>query len=45
MPGAEIDIALLAGLIVVFIVGPGAAAVDGAIGVESRASLRPVTAA
>lgn len=45
MPGAEVDIALLAGLLVLFIVGPGAAAVDGAIGVESRALLRPVTAA
>lgn len=44
MPGAEIDIALLAGLVVVFIVGPGTAAVDGAIGVESRARLRPATA-
>lgn len=44
MPGAELDIALLAGLLVVFIVGPGTAAIDGAIGIESRDSLRPVTA-
>ncbi len=44
IPGAEIDIALLAGLVVLFIAGPGSAAVDSAIGVESRASLRPVTA-
>lgn len=44
MPGAEIDIALLAGLVVVFIVGPGAAAVDGAIGVEPLTRLRPATA-
>ena len=44
MPGAEVDIALLAGLFVLFIAGPGAAAVDGAIGIESRSLVAAPTA-
>lgn len=43
MPGAELDLALLVGLVVLFIGGPGAAAADGAIGVESREAVRART--
>lgn len=44
MPGAELDLALLGGLLVLVVMGPGALGLDGAIGVESRTLVRPRTA-
>lgn len=34
MPGAEVDLALLAGLIAVLVIGPGSLSVDSAVGIE-----------
>lgn len=39
--GAEIDLALLAGLLAVIVLGPGRASVDHAVGIDGEA--RPVT--
>lgn len=36
LPGAELDLALIAGLISVMLLGPGPLSVDGALGVEVR---------
>lgn len=39
MPGAELDLALLAGLVSLLVTGPGLASVDERIGIERAASL------
>ncbi len=39
MPGAELDLALLAGLVVLVILGPGPVSVDRAAGIEPRSGL------
>lgn len=36
MPGAEVDIALLAGLVALLVIGPGRLSVDRAVGVEAE---------
>lgn len=41
MPGAELDLAMLAGLVGLVVMGPGAASVDGKVGLEP-ATARPV---
>lgn len=36
MPGAELDLALLAGLVTVMVIGPGRVSLDRRLGIESR---------
>lgn len=38
MPGAEVDIALLAGLVALLLLGPGRVSVDHVVGIEPRAA-------
>lgn len=38
MPGAELDLALLAGLIALIVLGPGPISLDDRLGIEQRAS-------
>jgi putative oxidoreductase len=46
MPGAEVDLALLGGLIAVLVIGPGSLSVDGALGLEpSEEDAAPVPVA
>lgn len=40
MPGAELDIALLAGLVALLLLGPGRVSVDHAVGVESTSTVK-----
>ena len=46
MPGAEVDIALLAGLVALLVVGPGRLSVDRVLGIETAEATRsePVSA-
>lgn len=47
MPGAELDLALLAGLVAVMVLGPGQLSLDHTLGIEPReavASREPVSA-
>ena len=36
MPGAELDLAMLAGLVALIVTGPGAASVDERVGIEPK---------
>jgi len=41
MPGAELDLALLAGLVVVIVLGPGHLSLDHQLGIEPREAAEP----
>lgn len=41
MPGAELDLALLAGLVTVIVLGPGRYSLDHQIGIDARATREP----
>jgi uncharacterized membrane protein YphA (DoxX/SURF4 family) len=45
MPGAEVDLALLAGLIAVLVIGPGSLSADAAVGIEPGDALERVPVA
>lgn len=44
MPGAELDLALLAGLVAVIVTGTGMASVDARLGVEPDGAVTPAAA-